>query len=120
MPDNRDERETRRLLERQFKRWVYMVTHYGWKVDILYHKCAEDMPAGGDCQALTIAHFQYLDAVVHVNLRRCNDLSEKEIEYVVVHELTHLLVSPLRESQDEIPLEYTVTSLARIMMGLRV
>lgn len=98
-----------------------MIEHYGWKLTVRYVDSLDDMPDGtsSDCAASTTADFKYLEAVITVNLKRCNDMKEKEIEYVVVHELVHLLVSPLQESSEITPLEYTVTTIARILQGLR-
>jgi len=100
---------------------MYMVEHYGWKCSVNFYDCAEDMPegVGYECSAYTTADFKYLEAVVSVNLRNCDKLSGHEIEYVVIHELVHLLVSPLVESSEVTPHEYTVTSIARIIQGLR-
>jgi len=113
--------EVLRVFKRQFKRWTYMVKHYGWKLTMYYYDCHEDMPkeAGEDCIGYTVINFKYLEAVIYINLKKGHDMDEKEIEYVVIHELTHLLVSPLQESSEITPLEYTVTSIARIFQGLR-
>ena len=113
--------ETMRLFKKHFKRWVYMIEHYGWKLTLYYCDSIEDMPERFDseCGAGTIAKFPYLEAAIYVNLKKSADLDEAEIEYIVVHELVHLLVSPLQESNEVTPLEYTVTSLARIIQGLR-
>lgn len=99
-----------------------MVKHYGWRLTVHYCDSMEDMPEEfqtESCAAGTVVHFKYLEASMYVNLRMCVHMNEEEIEYVVVHELTHLLVAPLQESSESTPLEYTVTSLARIFMGLR-
>ena len=105
---------------KQFKRWTYMIEEYGWKLTVYYCGSAEDMPDGHEeCQACSIHKFRYLEVSIYVNLRKCKDLDDKEIEYIVVHELVHPLLAPLQESSDETPLEYTATSIARIMMGLR-
>ena len=87
-----------------------------------YYDSMEDMPEEfqtESCAAGTVAHFKYLEATIYVNLKMCAHMDEGEIENVVIHELTHLLVSPLQESSEETPLEYTVTSIARILHGLR-
>jgi hypothetical protein len=105
---------------KQFKRWTYMIEAYGWKLTVYYCGSSEDMPDDHQgCNACSIHKFRYLEASIYVNLRKCKDLDDEEIEYVVIHELTHLLVAPLQESSEETPLEYTVSSLARIMHGLR-
>lgn len=114
-------RDITNTFKKQFNRWTYMVHHYGWRLTMYYYECREDMPegAGDDCVAFTVMNFKYLEAIFYINLKKAQDLSEEEIEYVVVHELTHLLVSPLQESSEVTPLEYTVTSIARVIQGLR-
>jgi hypothetical protein len=113
--------ETMRLFRKHFKRWVYMVEHYGWRLITVYHDSVEDMPEGTDILSVACAesNFKYLEATIHVNLRNAESEKEKRIEYFVIHELTHLLLSPLQESCESTPLEYTVTSIARILQGLR-
>ena len=113
--------EVLKIFKRQFKRWSYMVERYGWAYTVYYHNSSEDMPEqfNYECAAGTTVDFKYLHASIHVNLRQCVDLDEHEIEYIAIHELTHLLVSPLQESSEPTPLEYTVTSIARIFQGLR-
>lgn len=113
--------ETIRAFKKHFKRWTYMIKHYGWKLTVCYCDGADEMPAEAtlEANAYTETNFKYLDAFVYVNVRKNCSLSDSEIEYVVIHELTHLLVSPLQESNEITPLEYTVTSIARILQGLR-
>jgi hypothetical protein len=98
-----------------------MVRSYGWKYTVKYFTASEDMPDGSDAKtgAITKWNFKYLDATISVNLNTCSGMDEDEIEEIVIHELTHLLVSPLMESSEITPLEYTVTSIARIFQGLR-
>ena len=98
-----------------------MVEHYGWKLTVCYCDGVEDMPGefSGDAAAGTLVQFKYLEATVYVNLKRCEGIGESQVEYIVVHELVHLLVSPLQESSETTPLEYSVTCLARVIQGLR-
>ena len=111
---------TKERFQKQFERWTYMIEHYGWKLTVYYCDSTEDMPDDHkECNACSIHSFQYLEASIYVNLRKCKDLDDEEIEYIVIHELTHLLVAPLQESSETTPLEYTVTTLARIIKGLR-
>lgn len=114
-------KETIAEYKRQFKRWTYMIEHYGWKLTVCYCDSIEDMPPGStfEANACTIANFKYLEATIYVNLKQSEGIDEHGIEYIVIHELVHLLVSPLQESSETTPLEYTVTSIARIMQGLR-
>lgn len=113
--------EALKILKREIKWWSYMVKHYGWKVTTMYYDSKEDMPdgAGEKCVGYTVCDFKYLEATIHINLKMASCLSEDELEYVAAHELVHLLVSPLVESSDTTPHEYTVTTIARILCGLR-
>ena len=114
-------KETLALYKKHFKRWAYMVEHYGWKLTVCYCDCIEDMPddASYGCAGYTTMRFKYLDATIYINLKVSEDVDEHEIEYVVIHELVHLLTSPMMESSESTPVEYTVTSIARILQGLR-
>lgn len=105
-----------------FDNWEWIVTHYGWKFDVHYCDGHTDMPGSATAEGamITFANFKYLKANIYVNLDVCgNDLSDGTLEEFVVHELTHLLVSPIDEDVAETPLEYTVTSIARVFLGLR-
>jgi hypothetical protein len=119
--DDADNKKTLAIFRRQFKRWGYMVKSYGWKYTVKYFTASEDMPDGSDAKtgAITKWSFKYLDATISVNLNTCMWMNEDEIEEMVIHELTHLLVSPLMESSETTPLEYTVTTISRILKGLR-
>ena len=109
------------LYKKQFKRWSYMIEHYGWKLTVCYCDSIEDMPeeASEGCAGYTLMRFKYLDATIYINLKVSENQPEHEIEYVVIHELVHLLTSPMMESSESTPVEYTVTSIARVLQGLR-
>ena len=114
-------KEVLALYKKQFKRWVYMIEHFGWKLSVVYCDSYEEMPEDSteEAVAYTRSMFRYLEASVFVNLKKSENFSEHAVEAVVIHELVHLLVSPLQEDNGVVPLEYTVTAIARVLQGLR-
>jgi hypothetical protein len=115
-------RETLALYKKHFRRWSYMIEHYGWKLTVCYCDSSDDMPGDAieGCAGYAVSRFKYLDATIYINLKASDEQPEREIEYVVIHELVHLLTSPMMESAESTPVEYTVTSIARVLQGLRM
>ena len=97
-----------------FKKWEWIVLKWGWKFDVNYRDSYDDMPegTGEDAAAIVFAKWLYLQADIYINVKKVSSLEDKEIEYMVVHELTHLLVSPLQEDLDNA--EMCVTTISRI------
>ena len=113
--------KTQKLFNRFFKKWSDIVDKYGWEVSVVYCFCVEDMPESlsYSCNAGTFSTFKYLEATIYVNLRRSEGLSPEKIEYIVVHELVHLLINPIQ--LDSVPIdgiEYVVTTIARALLGV--
>ena len=111
----------RKKLQLYFKKWEWLVTHYGWKFDVYYCDKYIDMPrsAGEDTAMITYAKFRYLKAEIYVNLELCSKEDKEALEEMAVHELTHLLLSPLDDMADIEKMEYTVTTISRIFLGLK-
>lgn len=114
-------------IKKLFSKWEYLVTSYGWKFDVYYYDTYEDMPPKVEATPTTLmvtgCDFQHLRGDIHVNLRVCQNFVEENnetIEETVVHELVHLLVSPITDFDvPETPTEYVVTTLSRLFMGMR-
>jgi len=118
-------KQTLAKLQKLVKAWEWMATHYGWKFDVVYCDThlgfPEDNISGGDSTAgLCFSKFRYLKGTIYFNLEVCSGLNDEDLEEVVIHEITHFLVSPILEAADipVTPMEYTVTTLARIFKGL--
>lgn len=81
----------------------------------------KDMPEGTSENAAASTHcdFKYLEATITINVTKLVDVPEKTIEYVVIHEFVHLLLDPIDSCDGIVPLEYTVTTIARLMQELR-
>ena len=108
-----------RAYDKSFKKWCSVVDNLGWRVLVEYCDSSDEMPSGSglDAYAVCQAQYPYLSAVISVNLCRSKGLSVEEVDEIVCHELCHILLSPL----DPLPsreLEYTVTSLSRILCGI--
>lgn len=113
--------EAKIFIRKHLKRWRYLATSYGWKFDVYYADNGHAMPKNKNaCYAATNYRSEYLDADIWFNLFLCSDLTEKALEEVVVHELTHLVISPIDfdESQRK-DLERVTTMVSRLFIGLR-
>ena len=110
--------EAVRRLKKQVKRWLYFVKHWGWKVTLFYCDGYEEMPEEADTTttAITYCNWNYLEGCVYFNTRLVKD-DEDEIEALVVHELSHFLVSPMQTDKRNV--EIAVSMIARTLTGLR-
>lgn len=106
-------------LRRHFKQWRWMVAWLGWRYTVCFMDTHKDMPeeSGEDGAALIFASWGYLKATIYICLEKCEAMDD--LEYLVIHELVHMLIAPIRsdiERNDD--LEYCVTSIAKVMLGL--
>lgn len=102
-----------------FKKWDWIVTRYGWRFDINYYAKTQDMPRGIVYSAMMSCapNVPYLEGVIAVDLEVCSDdVSDDELEEAVVHEIVHLLLSLMRET-DEVRLEQTVVWVSRAFIA---
>ena len=121
MNDKELDAQTERV--RKFvKKWAHIVTHWGWKFEMKYVACFDDMPSGTTSDEVAMITFPlsaYLRGDIYANLRVCSQLTDDVLEEVVVHELTHLLLAPLvLEPTSEQAKERTCTILARCILGV--
>ena len=101
-------------------KWKWIVTELGWKFDILYCNKYDDMPRETSSErtlAIVFAKFDFLSADIYFNLEIAAELDDDKLEEAIIHELTHLLVRPIIESNEME--EYTVTTISRILMRMR-
>lgn len=97
--------------------WKWIVTRYGWQFDVYYCRADEypdEVSEGGT--GIVYSQFQYLEGSIYFNLDKMKRFDERRIEDIVVHELVHLLLRPLQESEDNV--EYTTQSVARVLLML--
>ena len=114
---NKKQKRTEKLMQKYIEKWSWIVTSYGWKFNA-YYCTKKEFPkeAGSDGAGYIWAQFQYLQGNIYFSLDKLKNFDSKEIESVVVHELTHMLTCPLAESKKN--LEYTTESISRVLLGL--
>lgn len=112
--------QAKRFIQKQIRRWSYLVTSYGWKFDVNYCANSEDMPAGnGNCYALAVYQHEYLKGDLYFCLTRCSKLSDDALEEIVIHEITHMLLAPMQNSENGENTERVTTMVSRLFKGLR-
>ena len=109
--------EIKKKLRSRFKKWSYLVEHWGWKFDVYYCDSQEDMPQPGEyADAITFMRWEYLEGSIYFNMKKLESKDDDELEYLVIHELSHFLLSPLQTSKNN--LEISATMVARTIKGL--
>jgi len=95
-------------------KWSWIVTSYGWKFDVCYCDTTQDMPrkSNDNAVAITYPQFPYLMGTIYFSLEKVKEVDDIYLEEIVVHELTHLLVSPMHSDLEE----YAVTTISRLIM----
>ena len=119
MTKSKNEKQIDRIKKYAFK-WKWIVTEYGWKFDMMYCDNFADMPRDVTNErtvAIVTSKFDYLSADIYFNLEIVAELSDDELEEDIIHELTHMLVSPIVESNEME--EYTVTTISRVLMRMK-
>lgn len=86
-----------------FKRWEHIVARWGWDYKVIYRDSTDEMPTGSmfNNMAVTTHDYSYLTATTFVNLKCCFDESDEDIELMVLHELVHLLIAPIKDECEE-------------------
>lgn len=87
-------------IEALFDYWQARMGLKWWRIYRHYVRDASefrvDEERRPDTAACCHADWRYLDADVKFNMLRCRDLDDQELEYAVVHELSHILVNETR------------------------
>lgn len=113
--------KTEAKLKKFFKKWGWIATLYGWKFDVFYYDKADHLPRDCSTQAAATAFFlfRYLDGAIHINLENLEGKDDDALEYVVVHELTHFLLSPFDDLEDpDAAKELATTMVSRVLVRL--
>jgi len=109
-------------------RWVHRFGLDTWKLHVSYERDGDefspsrrDGPVRSFVSAHTVTNWKYMEATLTFNCKALSDQSHEEVEAVVVHELTHILIAELREEVDDwlAHEERTVTMLTRAFLTTR-
>lgn len=109
----------------RIKRYIdkWMPAGFGWwKIDIQYDRSAgeqsheDQRSSAGQCSE----RWEYRMAQITFFLKTVETMDDEELEEVVVHELSHLLLGPVRDYSTEANrqmTEFAVTSVARALIS---
>lgn len=116
-----DRKDLTLYVKRLFKKHKWMVNNLGWKVNLVFLDNIDEVSEDSLKHTLMMVNrnWGYLDANLYVILENIIGCSEKELESILLHELCHILVSPIRENETESSEEHVVTTLSRIMLRLQ-
>ena len=113
------------VIRKFFSTWTAPLGLAWWHIDVLYYddpaeivkRFATDLQ-DGVVLARTYADWRYATANIHINTPAFDDLTDDEIERVVLHELCHILVNEMQEGEKHHE-ERVVTGLQKAFMWTR-
>lgn len=107
-----------------FERWRYPLGLNMWRLHMRWNRL--DKPAGDGILARVAGEatpdWRYLEATVEWYLPVLEDMDDEELEYVVLHELTHVVLNEMRESAGEGGIDHeerVVTQVAKVLQWVR-
>lgn len=92
---------TKARVEERAQRWIAALGLRWWRVHLVWMRDMEDAPRrpNGKAERLaadTHASWQYMEATVRWFLPVLADMDDEELDYIVRHELAHILVNEMR------------------------
>jgi len=112
---------SKKIIRKCLNKWITPLGLAWWKIDVYYHvdkKHIKKVFGSSRTRAQVNSDWRYGDATVHFNLPAFTNLSDGEIEMVVLHELVHVLVCEMREGEMHHE-ERVVTGLTKAFMWTR-
>ena len=99
-------------------KWIELLKLQNWSIDINYMQGhGEISDEGFRTHALCSSNWHHMTALIQFWPKDLRDETEEYIEYVVVHELLHVLVNEMREEGIDHE-ERVVTHLAKAALGI--
>lgn len=118
---DKEYREQKKRVQKYIDRW-FIPMGLGWfKVDMVWDRATkEDAPS---VAAEVYTQWQYRQASVHWYLPNLATVKDDELDDIVVHEFTHILINPLTliDKSEDLPMqhEYATETIARAIQGAR-
>ena len=120
-------RKEARKQERRIKKivgfWVKPLGLLWWqRIDINYYDSSEEfIKDNGELETVmrTTCDWTRLWAEIDVNLPAVKRTKDEALEYMILHELAHVMVSPMQRRKKGDVEEFTVTRLAQAFLWLR-
>lgn len=111
-------KEVIELLRRYIPKWIKLLKLQNWLIDIDYMKGDGEIGSDGYRTSATCnANWDHLSALICFWPKALRESPKTYIEYVVVHELMHILVNEMRETGIKHE-ERVVAQLAKSAIGI--
>jgi len=110
-----------RFINKLFRQYKWMVDDLGWDVNLVFvDEIPEEINESlANAQMFVVPQWSYLKANLCVVLNKIESFTKEDIEKIFLHELCHILISPMRENATAASEEYVATSLSRVMFRLK-
>jgi hypothetical protein len=111
----KSKKQTEKLIKKYMEWWRDKLGLDHYRIVVTYVLAWE---GGLTCDALCDTKWQYLDAGIQFNVNKMKELSDRDIEETVVHELMHIFLNQMREEgvKNE---ERVATELQKAFMWVR-
>lgn len=92
-------KRTRKYIKKRFLWWLHWMGLKWWLVTLQFVDSLtpqNPLTELDTCLARTYASWEYLEATVKVNLPEATGRTKEQLERMIVHELSHILVNEMR------------------------
>lgn len=102
---DKEYQKQRARLQKRVPYWISLITALApWRIHCVYCDTPTDMPQGDEPSttydkviAKVSSDWRYLDAIIHWNMETIKMMDDDELDRVITHELSHIIVNEMRE-----------------------
>lgn len=108
-------------VKKYIKKWAWLVEGYGMKFSVVFFDTYADLPREHkNISGMGVrTSFLYMEGTIYVNLEGLRNKTDEELEEYAVHELTHFLLSPYNDLDDQDAAgEIATTLVSRALVNL--